>query len=68
MNKDLEDSNSEQSDLNEDDLENYKGLQNRQENEKYFCPKTGAHFRPSELIQILSPLRRLRGDPNCEQW
>ena len=45
------------------DLNNYKGVFFEDENEKYQCPSTGAHFRPSDLCQRLDIIRVKRGDP-----
>jgi hypothetical protein len=59
---------SDDSDVDEEDLENYKGFHHQQESEKYFCPVTGAHFNPADLRLLLDAIRQQRGDPDCEQW
>ena len=48
------------------DLNNYKGVFYDDENEKYQCPQTGAHFRPTDLIERLEVIRVKRGDPLIE--
>ena len=48
------------------DLNNYKGVFYEDENEKYQCPSTGAHFRPTDLSQRLEVIRVKRGDPQIE--
>lgn len=46
-------------------LINYKGIYHGNVEEKYTCPKTGAHFKFNNMCQMLESIRRERGDP---QW
>ena len=48
------------------DLNNYKGIFFEDENDKYQCPQTGAHFKPQDLCQRLEFIRIKRGDPQIE--
>jgi hypothetical protein len=41
-------------------LNNYKGIYFEEETEKYFCPKTGAHFRYEEICNLLERIRIAR--------
>lgn len=38
------------SDAEETDLNNYKGIYFNDENSKFICPKTGAHFKHEEVV------------------
>jgi hypothetical protein len=44
-------------------LNNYKGIYFDDDNEKYTCPVTGAHFRFEEMCRLLDKVRVARGDP-----
>ena len=48
------------------DLNNYKGIYFDDENEKYQCPETGAHFKFDDLYARLERIRIKRGDPLIE--
>lgn len=48
------------------DLNNYKGIYFDDENEKYQCPVTGAHFKFEDLGARLERIRTKRGDPLVE--
>jgi hypothetical protein len=41
-------------------LNNYKGIYHEQETEKYFCPKTGAHFKFGDFCKTLEKIRLAR--------
>ena len=43
-------------------LNNYKGIYFEEEAEKYFCPKTGAHFRYDEICKLLERVRLARAE------
>ena len=58
---------SDSSDCIGEDLENFKGIYYDNDTEKYTCPRTGAHFNYHKLCNILSPIRRSRGDPKVDQ-
>lgn len=47
-------------------LNNYKGIYFDDDNEKYTCPKTGAHFRYDEMWRLLEKVRVARGDPKVD--
>jgi hypothetical protein len=47
-------------------LNNYKGIYYDDDNEKYTCPETGAHFRFEEMYRILDKIRVARGDPKVD--
>lgn len=47
-------------------LHNYKGIYFDDDNEKYTCPVTGAHFRFEEMCRLLEPIRISRGDPKVD--
>jgi len=47
-------------------LNNYKGIYYDDDNEKYTCPETGAHFRFEEMHRILDKIRVARGDPKVD--
>ena len=46
------------------DLNNYKGIYFEDDNEKYQCPETGAHFKFEDLCRRMERIRIKRGDPN----
>ena len=48
------------------DLNNYKGIYFEDDNEKYQCPETGAHFRFDDLCRRMERIRIKRGDPNVK--
>ena len=48
------------------DLNNYKGIYFDDENEKYQCPETGAHFKFEDLYARMERIRIKRGDPLIE--
>ena len=48
------------------DLNNYKGIYFEDDNEKYQCPETGAHFRFEDLCRRMEKIRIKRGDPNVK--
>ena len=48
------------------DLNNYKGIYFEDENEKYQCPTTGAHFKFEDLCARMDHIRIKRGDPLIE--
>jgi len=48
------------------DLNNYKGIYFDDENEKYQCPTTGAHFKFEDLCARMEHIRVKRGDPLIE--
>jgi len=48
------------------DLNNYKGIYFDDDNEKYQCPRTGAHFKFEDLCQRMERIRIKRGDPKIE--
>jgi hypothetical protein len=48
------------------DLNNYKGIYFEDENEKFQCPETGAHFKFEDLCQRMEQIRIRRGDPLVE--
>lgn len=48
------------------DLNNYKGIYFEDDNEKFQCPKTGAHFKFQDLCGRLERIRIKRGDPLIE--
>ena len=48
------------------DLNNYKGIYFDDENEKYQCPETGAHFKFEDLCARMEQIRIKRGDPLIE--
>ena len=48
------------------DLHNYKGIYFEDENEKYQCPVTGAHFKFDDLCARMERIRVKRGDPLVE--
>lgn len=43
----------EDSETEDQDLTNYKGIYYGDDNQKFICPKTGAHFKHEELISKL---------------
>jgi hypothetical protein len=43
-------------------LNNYKGIYFEEETEKYFCPKTGAHFRFEDICNLLERIRLARAE------
>ena len=47
-------------------LNNYKGIYFDDDNEKYTCPVTGAHFRFEEMCKLLEKVRLNRGDPKVD--
>ena len=47
-------------------LNNYKGKYFDDDNEKYTCPTTGAHFRFEEMWRLLEKIRVVRGDPRVD--
>ena len=48
------------------DLNNYKGIYFEDDNEKFQCPDTGAHFKFEDLCQRMERIRIKRGDPLVE--
>ena len=48
------------------DLNNYKGIYFEDDNEKYQCPETGAHFKFDDLCRRMEKIRKHRGDPNIQ--
>lgn len=48
------------------DLNNYKGIYFDDDNEKYQCPETGAHFKFEDLCARMERIRIKRGDPLIE--
>ena len=55
----------------EDDSEyseqdNFKGVYQDYDWDKYTCPETGAHFNFKLCCKVLSKLQKQRGDPVCE--
>ena len=46
------------------DLNNYKGIYFDDDNEKYSCPITGAHFKFDDICRRLERIRVKRGDPD----
>ena len=46
----------------EPNLHNYKGIYFDDENEKFTCPISGAHFRFEEMCKILEKIRKSRED------
>ena len=48
------------------DLNNYKGIYFDDDNEKYQCPETGAHFKFEDLCARMERIRIKRGDPKIE--
>lgn len=48
------------------DLNNYKGIYFDDDNEKYQCPETGAHFKFTDLCGRMERIRIKRGDPLIE--
>lgn len=50
----------------EPNLHNYKGIYFDDDNEKFTCPVTGAHFRFEEMCKILEKIRVTRGDPKVD--
>lgn len=50
----------------EPNLNNYKGIYFDDDNEKFTCPITGAHFRFEEMCKILEKVRIARGDTKVE--
>ena len=49
------------------DLNNFKGIYFDNDSEKYTCPDTGAHFNFKVLCRKLETLRIERKDPKCKQ-
>ena len=50
-----------QEDLDDIDFGNYKGIYaNDEAGQKYQCPKTGAHFEPSDLCRRLNKVMENR--------
>ena len=45
------------------DLNNYKGIYFDDDNEKYSCPETGAHFKFEDLCRRIDRIRLKRGEP-----
>jgi len=43
----------EDSETEDQDLTNYKGIYYGDDNQKFICPKTGAHFKHEELVSKL---------------
>ena len=43
-------------------LNNYKGIYFEEDTEKYFCPKTGAHFKFEEICNLLERIRTARAE------
>ena len=48
------------------DLNNYKGIYFDDDNEKFQCPETGAHFKFDDLCRRMERIRIQRGDPKVE--
>ena len=48
------------------DLNNYKGIYFEDDNEKYQCPVTGAHFKFDDLSRRMERIRIKRGNPKVE--
>jgi hypothetical protein len=48
------------SDIDNIDAENYKGIYEGDQKEKFICPKTGAHFEYFDLCKRMSRLRETR--------
>ena len=48
------------------DLNNYKGIYFEDDNEKFQCPETGAHFKFEDLCGRMERIRLKRGDPLVE--
>ncbi len=46
------------------DLQNFKGLYDDDESEKYFCPDTGAHFNFDKIYDLLTELKNIREQTN----
>jgi len=56
------------SDNEEKDLHNYKGIYFGDENEKFICPWTGAHFKFEELTSKLQRVIWSTKEPNAFKW
>lgn len=48
------------SDLDQIDFENFKGIYEGEQKEKFICPETGAHFEYFDLCKRMSRLREQR--------
>ena len=48
------------SDLDDIDFNNFKGIYEGEQKEKFICPKTGAHFEYYDLCKRMSHLREQR--------
>lgn len=48
------------SDVDDVDLGNYKGIYEGEQKEKYICPQTGAHFEYFDLCKRMSRLKEKR--------
>ena len=48
------------SDIDNIDAENYKGIYEGDQKEEFICPKTGAHFEYFDLCKRMSRLRETR--------
>ena len=50
----------ENSDLDDIYYGNFKGIYEGEKQEKYYCPKTGAHFEYFDLCKRMSKLKEMR--------
>jgi hypothetical protein len=48
------------SDIDDIDAGNYKGIYEGEQKEKFICPQTGAHFEYFDLCKRMSRLREQR--------
>lgn len=48
------------SDVDDIDYGNFKGIYEGEQQEKYYCPKTGAHFEYFDLCKRMSKLKEMR--------
>lgn len=48
------------SDVDDVDLANYKGIYEGEQKEKFICPHTGAHFEYFDLCKRMSRLKEKR--------
>ena len=47
-------------------MNNYKGIYFEDDNEKFQCPETGAHFKYDDLCRRMERIRIKRGEPKIE--
>ena len=50
----------ETSDVDDIDYGNFKGIYEGEQQEKYYCPKTGAHFEYFDLCKRMAKLKDMR--------